>query len=303
MNIKFRQLQGFVAAAKAGSFTGAARQMAITQPAFSQLIRELESTLRVKLFDRTTRRMELTEAGHRFLAMVERPFDDLHEAYKHVTEMASGTRGRMAFASLHSVAFGFVIQALARFKLRYPAINVRLIESNNSDLVERVLNREVDFGIGTLPVPRRELTFRKLLEDEVLLVYPASHPFAKQRNVGWRDVASEPVVLMPKGSSARELAERGFAASHITRDPDYEVVNMVTALSMVRARLAITFMSALAFKQLNTKGLRTSRMREPRPIRSIGIIARVDRPLSGVAQTYVDLLVSATQQGASVKRS
>ena len=301
MNIKFRQLRGFVAAANASSFTAAAQQMSMTQPAFSQLIRELESTLRVKLFERTTRRVKLTEAGERFLAMAERPFDDLQEAYKYVSEMAAGTRGRMAFASLHSVAFGFVIQALGRFKLRYPAINVRLVEGNNSSLVERVLHREVDFAIGTLPVPHRELAFHKLLEDEVLLIYPAGHPFASRKHLAWRDVASEPMVLMPKGSSARELTERGFASCSITRDADYEVVNMVTALSMVRARLAITFMSALAFRHLDATGLRTAHLREPRPVRDIGVITRVDRPLSPIAQTYVDFLAAATQEGATAK--
>jgi DNA-binding transcriptional LysR family regulator len=135
-----------------------------------------------------------------------------------------------------------------------------------------------------------------VLEDEVLVVYPANHPLAKKRNLSWRDVASQPIVLMPKGSSARELAEGGFAASHIARDPDYEVVNMVTALSMVRARLAITFMSALALKNLDVTGLRGSRIRDPRPVRSIGVITRVDRPLSAVAQTFVDLLMASTHE-------
>jgi LysR family transcriptional regulator, carnitine catabolism transcriptional activator len=247
----------------------------------------------LKLCDRTTRRVELTEAGHRLLTMVERPLDDLADAYKHVSEMAAGTRGRIVFASLHSIAFGFVIHALARFKLRYPAISVRLIESNNLNLLDRVLHREVDFGIGTLPEPHRELAFRKLVQDEVRVVYRAGHALARKRRIGWRDIASEPIVLMPKGSSVRELAEHGFAASQITREVDYEVVNMVTALSMVRARLAITLMSSTAIAELNMEGLQSARITNPHPVRTFGIITRADRPLSAVAGTYVDLLFDA----------
>jgi len=290
MNIKFRHLRGFIAAAKHVSFSSAAGELAMTQPAFSQLIRELESTLHVKLFNRTTRRVELTEVGRRFLVMVERPLDDLRDAYQFANEIASGTRGRMVFASLHSIAFGPVIEALARFKVRYPAINVRLVESNNSNLIDRVLHREVDFAIGTLPALHGDLTFRGLMNDEVLLVCPSGHRLARKRRVNWRDIAQEPIVLMPKGSSARELADRGFAASHVPLEPDYEVVNMVTALSMVRARLAVTLMSGLALRELNSKGLSSVRIGEPRPLRRIGVISREDRPLSAVAQTYVDLL-------------
>jgi DNA-binding transcriptional LysR family regulator len=174
-------------------------------------------------------------------------------------------RSWLRSALRHSVAFGFVIKALARFKSRYPSITVRLIESNNLSLIDRVLHREVDFAIGTIPVPHRELAFRKLLQDEVRVVYPSSHSLAGKRKITWRDIASEPIVLAPKGSSARELAERGFAASQITCDAHYEVVNMVTALSMVRARLAVTIMSRIALGELNMKGLRSARISDPRP--------------------------------------
>lgn len=272
----------------------------MTQPAFSQLISQLESTLRLRLFDRTTRHVQLTNAGERLLAMVERPLNDLRDAYRHVSEMAAGTRGHLVFASLHSVAFGFVILALGRFKSRYPSITVRLIESNNLSLIDRVLNREVDFAIGTLPVPQRELAFRKLLQDELRVIFPSSHSLAGRSKITWHDIASESIVLAPKGSGARELAERGFAASQITCDPHYEVVNMVTALSMVRARLAVTIMSSTALGELNMKGLCSARISDPRPVRTIGIITRIDRALSTVAQTYVDLLFEAIhEQGKS----
>jgi DNA-binding transcriptional LysR family regulator len=175
MNFKLRQLQGFAGAARHGSFSAAAKELAMTQPAFSQLIRELEIALHVKLFERTTRRIELTEAGRRLLSMIERPLDDLNDAFKFVRDLAAGTRGRLAFASLPSVAFGIATHALARFKARYPAIAVRLIEDQNFTILDRVLHREVDFGIGTLATPNRELVFRELLRDELQAVFPADH--------------------------------------------------------------------------------------------------------------------------------
>ena len=298
MNFKLRQLQGFAAAAAHSSFSAAARELAMTQPAFSQLIRELETLLRVKLFERTTRRVELTPAGQRFLAMIQRPLDDLGDAYRFAREMAAGTRGRIAFSSLPSVAFGLVTKALARFKARNPAITVQLTEDQDLNIADKVLHREVDFGIGTLMTPNNELAFRELLHDEVQAVFPARHPLAAKRRVTWRDLAAEPLVLLPKQSSVRVLAEHGFAAAGLAREPDYEVANMVTALSMVRAGLGVTVMPRMVLDELNMKGLHAGRINDPRPVRIIGIITRVDRPLSPAAAAYVDLLFAAVRGSA-----
>jgi len=301
MNLKLRQLQGFAAAATHGSFSAAARELAMTQPAFSQLVRELETALRVKLFERTTRRVELTEAGRRFLAMIQRPLDDLDDAYRFAREMAAGTRGRLVFSSLPSVAFGLVTKTLARFKALHPAITARLIEDQDSNIAEKVLHREVDFGIGTLARPHEELAFRELLPDELQAVYPARHALAMKRRLTWRDLAAGPLVLLPKQSSVRTLAEHGFAAARVVREPDYEVANMVTALSMVRAGLGVTVMPRMVLAELNMKGLAAGRIHDPRPVRTIGIITRRDRALSPAAAAYVDLLF-ATAHGPSYNK-
>ena len=297
MNLKLRQLQGFAAAATHGSFSAAARELAMTQPAFSQLVRELETALRVKLFERTTRRVELTEAGRR-----ERPLDDLGDAYRFAREMAAGTRGRLVFSSLPSVAFGLVTTTLARFKALHPAITARLIEDQDSNIAEKVLHREVDFGIGTLARSHEELAFRELLADELQAVYPARHALAMKRRITWRDLAAGPLVLLPKQSSVRTLAEHGFAAARVVREPDYEVANMVTALSMVRAGLGVTVMPRMVLAELNMKGLAAGRIHDPRPVRTIGIITRRDRALSPAAAAYVDLLFATARAPAYNKR-
>ncbi len=301
MNLKLRQLQGFAAAATHASFSAAARELAISQPAFSQMVRELENSLHVKLFERTTRRVQLTEAGRRFLAMIQRPLDDLKDAYRFARELAAGTRGRIVFASLPSVAFGVATMALARCKALHPAITARLIEDQDANIVEKVLHREVDFGIGTLIIPHEELAFRELLPDELQAVHPVRHALASKRRITWRDLAALPLVLLPMQSSVRALAEHGFAAAGITREPDYEVANMVTALSMVRAGLGVTVMPRMVLPELNMKGLAAGRIHDPRPLRSIGIITRRDRPLSPAAATYVELLFATARGPAYTK--
>ncbi len=110
-NFKLRQLEGFVAAADSGSFSHAALQLAMTPPAFSQLIRELESSLGMLLFERTTRRIDLTDAGRQLLHSVRRPLEDLNGAYSDMRDLAGGKRGRVSFS---------IGLSCSRYRSRFP---------------------------------------------------------------------------------------------------------------------------------------------------------------------------------------
>jgi LysR family carnitine catabolism transcriptional activator len=292
MNVKLRQLEGFMAAARHASCSMAARELSMTQPAFSQLIHQLEKVLSVKLFERTTRRVELTDVGQRLVGMVERPLEDLRDAESHLKDIAAGRRGRIAFASLPSVAFGFATHAIARFKARYPDVSVRVIDEQNLNILQKVVDREVDFGIGTLSAPHPYIEFLELLHDELLAVLPEGHRLASRRRLSWIEVGAEPLVLLTRRSSVRELTEIGFAANRRQLEPAYEVANMVTALGMVRAGLGLTIMPRIALAELNMKGLVSASLTAPVPSRSIGILTRADRTLSPTATVCVELLMS-----------
>ena len=121
-----------------------------------------------------------------------------------------------------------------------------------------------------------------------------------------RDVVIFPFMMTPfvvgRESSVRALVEHGFAAAGVAREPDYEVANMVTALSMVRAGLGVTVMPRMVLEELNMKGLAAGRIHDPRPVRSIGILTRRERALSPAAAAYVDLLFTTARGAAYNKR-
>jgi DNA-binding transcriptional LysR family regulator len=218
MRVTFRQLKGFIAAAKLKSFSAGARELTMTQPAFSQSISALEASAGVQLFDRTTRRVQLTEAGTQLLAMVERPLGDIEDACIFLRDVASGKRGRLVFSS---VAHGFVTAALARFKKSFPNVAVKMLDDSSSTLIGRVLSREIDFGIGTLVEPHKDLVYRELLRDEFIAVVRADGALAARRRVTWRALQRQPLILVPQQSSIRRLVDRQFAAVGIVREPDY----------------------------------------------------------------------------------
>jgi LysR family transcriptional regulator, carnitine catabolism transcriptional activator len=292
MNFKLRPLSGFLLAAHHQSFKLAAERLAMTQPAFSQMIRELENVLGVQLFERSTRSVALTEAGHQLRSLVERPLEDLDEAWRHMREVAAGQRGRIVFAALPSVAFGIGTATLARFKAARPGITARLIEEAGTPLVARVLSREVDFGIGVLEHGHPELEFRELLRDDLVAVVPSGHRLARADapQASWQELAGEELVLMQRESNIRWLAEHSFLAAGIDIKAAYEVANMVTALGMVRAGLGITFMPRMVLPEMNMEGLVAVELHEPAAVRVIGVITRVNRALSPATRAFLELL-------------
>ncbi len=290
MNFKLRQLQGVLALARTGSFSRAAAASAMTQPAFSQMIRELETTLDLRLFDRTTRRVDLTDAGRALVALVRRPVDELADAYANLRDFAAGTRGRIELALLPSAAFGFMARALAAYQTRHPLVQVTLREEQNDVLLQQVRDREVDFGIGVLPRRDPELEATDLFTDELVAVLPASHRLARRATLPWTLVAGEPLILLPRPSSVRQMVESALAGGGAQCKPAFEVANMVTAASMARLGLGITVLPWLALAEMRQEGLAVRRISGPRPLRRVGIIKRKGRSLSPAAAEFLALL-------------
>lgn len=298
MNFKLRQLEGFFAAAETLAFSTAADRMCMTQPAFSQLIRELESLFGTRLFERTTRRMELTEAGRLLYAQARRPLEDLQHAYQSVTELASGSRGLVSFAVLPSVAFSIGTQAIGRFRSDFPDVKVRQLEEQDRLLLDKVLDREVDFGVGMYSRPDPALRFDELFVDELVAVMPTQHPQASKRKIGWSALKEESLILLPPTSSVRRLVDTGLAVAGYQQEPSFEVVNMVTALAMVREGLGVTVLPRIALDSMRMDGLVHRDFSDPRPMRRIGIVRRTDRILSTAVERFIQYLF---EQSASAQ--
>ncbi|SIO49212.1 DNA-binding transcriptional regulator, LysR family [Burkholderia sp. GAS332] len=295
INLKLRQLEGFVKAADEKSFVRAASAMAMTPPAFSQLVRDLENAAGVALFERTTRSVQLTTTGEQFLSLIRRPLEDIAEAQQWIKDVASGRRGKIAFAALHSIAFGIGIDTVALFAREQPDVEVRMTEERNEVLLQQVLNRQIDFGLGMITHTVNGLEFEKLLEDELVVVAPHRHKLAGKKIVPWVDLAATPLILLQPGSSVRNLVEAGLMVANTPRERTIEVTSMVTALKMVGAGLGVTVLPRLSLASLRTEGLIARSIGSPIPTRRIGIVRLTERPLSTVEAAFLDRLRTAAK--------
>jgi DNA-binding transcriptional LysR family regulator len=291
MNMTLRQVRAFVVVARFSSFTRAADLLHLTQPALTVQIRQLEQALGVKLFDRSTRAVELTRTGRELLPVLERLLEEFDAVVVSTREMATMRYGTVRMAALPSVAATVLPPLIARFKQRHPHIRITVRDSVGEHINAMVREEIVDFGIGSDVEPDAELETVPLFEDEMRAVVPASHPLGKQTEVILDRLIEEPLILMDTGSSVRSLVDRAFADRGHLAVPAYEVTYMSTAIGLVRAGLGIAILPSTAIELRLDPDIRSPCIREPVLRRSITLVLKVGRSLPPAAEALRDMLI------------
>ena len=292
MRVRLRQIEGFLAVAETLSFSRAAERIGMSQPAFSQMIRELEEALELKLFDRTTRHVSLTPPAGQLLQQMRRGVSEIEGACRNALAIARLEQGRLSLAVLPSLAFGFAMRALSDFRAAYPGIGIHLHEDHNASLLDKVERHAVEFAICGYEPAADKLLFEELFVDELVCVLPRGHALAGAARVAWTQLVDEPVILVSASSTTNALLRDALQRHACGKVAEYEVLNMVTALSMVREGFGATFIPLVALGELNMKGLVHRSLGEPVPLRSLGLYRRADHTLSPAAARFREILLA-----------
>ncbi|MEJ7806617.1 MAG: LysR family transcriptional regulator, partial [Telluria sp.] len=172
MNPSLRQLRAFVALARTGSFTLAAEYLHVTQAALSGLIKELESTLGVRVVDRSTRKIALTDVGRELYPLLSKMIDDLDGALRDIANHTQLQKGVVRIAAPQLMACTLLPEVIAAYRATYPEIQVRLVDCAVEHVTPRVVSGEVDFGIGPERDGTAQVEATVLFEMPFVMVYP-----------------------------------------------------------------------------------------------------------------------------------
>ncbi len=288
MNVTLRQLRAFVAVARTGSFTLAAESLFVTQSALSGLIRELEQSLGLRLIDRSTRRLHLSDVGRDLFPLVDKILHDLDGVLDEVSNLKSLKTGTVRVAAPQLMSCTLLPEVIAAFAAHHPGIRIRLADSPVESVAARVLSGEVDFGIGPERDPNPHIEAETLFELPFMAVMPAGHPLAGRRSVRWADLAGFPLI-----SLGGEFAERLVADLYTTaRDLSVEskVSFMTTAFSMVNAGMGMTVCIPYAASLVRLYRLEMRPLVDPVVTRRFFVLGRAGRSLSPAAQGFRDFL-------------
>lgn len=290
MNLSTRQLRAFVALAEEKHFTRAAQRCHLTQPAFSALIRTLEEAAGVRLFDRNTRRVELTVEGRVLETTAKRLLGEFELTMEGLRDHAERRRGRVAVAALPSLAAGWLPGLLALFHAEYPGIVMHLRDALLDPCLDMVHNGEVDFAVAARRADMSGLDSAFLHADRYYLVCRDDHPLASQRQIRLREVAKWPVIQLARGSSVRQRLDETLGADAFT--PLLEVEHLATVTGLVSAGLGISVVPAMTLFHFQRPGLLIKPLQGRALTRPLYLVRRKGRALSVAAQTLYDLLMA-----------
>jgi DNA-binding transcriptional LysR family regulator len=300
LNVSTRQVKAFLALAEQKNFTRAAHQCHLSQSAFSTLIRTLEDAISIRLFDRDTRKVELTPEGRLFLAGASRLLDDFRAALSDLGEHAARRRGRVALAALPSLAAGWLPDILAEFRAHYPGSELDVADELSESCVERVRSGRADFALAAVRASAPELRTDPFCSDRFHLVCRADHPLAARRRLTLAELAEEPFVHLARNSSVRQHIEAAIRPLQMNRVMELEQLS--TVAGMVRAGLGITVVPSLTLFHFEHPDLATRPLNAPGLRRDIFVIRWRGRSLSSAAQALLEFLVARKPKvGAAVR--
>ena len=292
MNLTLKHLRAFVAVAQLGGFSAAAARLHLTQSALSMLVRALEADLGVTLFERTTRKVMLTDAGRGFLPQAEALLVDLHNAVADTRARAARTRGRIVVAVTPTFAATLLPRALERLQADHPDVQVVVRDDLGPAGIQRLVQEgHVDLGIAPVDRARAELlVIEVLMDDELALAVPSMHPLARLRQIAWSTLAGAPVIAFGQDNALQSLVDGASLAAGARLTPRYEVSSISTAVSMVEAGLGVAILPSYARTLRRSRRIRYRPLVAPSVQRELCLLAHRDRAMPPAAQALAQIL-------------
>jgi LysR family transcriptional regulator, transcriptional activator of the cysJI operon len=287
-----RQLASFCAVVDHQSFSLAAEQLGVTQPAVSLQIRSLEKRLGRRLLDRSGRRVEPTEAGLRLYRSAQRMLALEEQLVEEVADASDGElAGKLEIGASTGPGGSVVPLLLCEFQGVNPSVRVSLTVSDTQTIVDQVAGRELAVGIVGAARRHRGVTFEPLFRDEVVLACPPGHAFAG-RTITLDELQAEPPVVMQEGAGVRQVIDDALRAAGL-RDRHLEVKLELglqeSVKSAVAAGYGVTFISRSAIEaELSTGAIATARVEGLEPAREISLATATGRTMPRTAAAFLE---------------
>ena len=280
-------LKAFVAVAETGSFSLAAEQLFLTQPAVSKRVAALESELDARLFDRIGRTVTPTEAGTELLPRAQKMLVELEDSIRAISSLNREVGGTLRFATSHHIGLHRLPPTLKRYTQLYPQVQLDIRFMDSEAACVAVEHGDLELGIVTLPpVPSSKLKTKVIWQDPLDIVVSHDHPLADKTDVTLEELAQHVAILPAINTYTRQIAEQAFNRLGLTLDialsTNYlETIKMLVSIGIGWSLLPHTMLDE-HISRLPVEALSLQR--------SLGVAYHRERTLSNAARALVSEL-------------
>lgn len=295
--LKLRQLQLLIALDEEGNIHRAAQSLHMTQPAASKLLKELETSLDVPLFDRLPRGMRATWYGETMIRHARMALNSLSQAHAEVEALRSGRYGQVSVGCISSPGMTLLPAAVARVKQLYPSLRVEVAIESSDVLMERLTQGKLDIVIGRLfeRHPKADLRYEALVEEPVSAITRPGHPLLKKARLALPDVAKAAWIVPPQGSVLRHRFELMFQEAGLDAPADLIETTAPTFITkMLQASDLLAVVATDMARHFADHGMvALLPLALPCKMDAFGLITRTDRLLSPAGQVMLREIKSA----------
>jgi len=285
----FEQLRTFLEVSRLKSFSRAAEKLGVTQPAISAQIRSLENEAGARLFDRDGGKVTFTAAGRLFEPFAEHCLQVHSHIMVAIGELHRSPRGEISISANEATTLYVLPAVFAQFKKQYTRVNLSIVRADRARSLEAVSNREVDFGIVSLPVKDARLLVDIIHKDDLVLVVPKAHPLAVRDQVKFSEILQYPLVL-PKHGRQREQIDDIFRANDVQPRVAMEVDSSELLKRLIGAGLGMGFLPRSNVRDDEHNGLlKTIKVEGVRLSRELALVYRKDKTLTRAAHAFLEI--------------
>ena len=292
------QLKVFEAVARHNSFTRAAEELFLTQPTVSMQVKQLTKAVGMPLFDQVGKRLYLTQAGEELVKTCREVFEKLDQFEMTIADLKGLKQGRLRLAVITTAKY-FVPRLLGPFCKRYPGIDVSLQVTNHEHILNR-LNENLDdlYVMSQLP-DSIEVTYKRILDNPLVVLAPANHPLAQEKNIPIERIAAEPFIMREPGSGTRKAVQSLFDEHKLSLKVQLDLGSNEAIKQAIAGGLGISILSLHTIALEGPSSQLTVLDAQHFPIeRYWYAIYPNGKQLSIVARTFLDYLLTEGKQVA-----
>lgn len=290
MHVTLGQLKAFEAVARLHSFSGAAKELFVTQPAVSKKIRMLQEEVGLPLLEQIGKQIYLTEAGRELLAVCTDWLETWGRFEQKVADLKGLKQGRLRIAVVTTSKY-FMPRVLGPFCARYPGVDVAMEVVNRDRLLERLSRNADDLYVMGVPPEDAEIQSEPLIENPLIVIAPPSHPLVGRRQIPFSELADEVFIMREQGSGTRIAVERAFRERGTRLRVKMELGSNEAIKQAVAGGLGLSVLSRSSLSALGAGGQLTELDVRGFPIRRHWYVVRPKgKQLSVVAQTFLEFL-------------
>lgn len=285
--VEIRQLRYFVAVAEERNFGRAARRLHLSQPPLSMQIKSLEKELDVILFDRTTRRVELTDAGMAFLKRAKRILAEVEEAKAAARGAELGLRGELEIGFVSSATLSLLPPALRLFRERFGGVELDLRELTSGEQIDALHDGEIRVGLVRLPLRSPEIHLEPVLGEPLVVALPSGHPLEACEKVSLEAAAEEDLIFFNRRLEPgfhEQIVELLGRVGALPRVAQY-AVHLQTVVSLVASEIGVSILPASS-AQVRWEGVVYRPLDAPDAASWLGL-ARLERDGSALVENFV----------------